>query len=86
MSINSDNEVTKRNKGDEYGDGDVEEKFGDDFEDEEDLDKEENVLGKLILKTRSLLLEQLKRVSFLLFSFRCQLSRMKMIINYFSLF
>jgi hypothetical protein len=63
MSINSDNEVTKRNKGDEYGDGDVAEKFGDDFEDEEDLDKEENFLGKLILKTRSLLLEQLKRVS-----------------------
>lgn len=63
MSINSDNEVTKRNKGDEYGDGDVEEKFGDDFEDEEDLEKEENFLGKLILKTRLLLLEQLKRVS-----------------------
>ena len=67
MSINIDHDLTKRNKGDEYGGGslndrDGDEKFGDDFEDEEDLDKEENFLGKLILKSRSMLMDQLRRV------------------------
>jgi hypothetical protein len=67
MSINIDHDLTKRNKGDEYGSGslndrDGDDKFGDDFEDEEDLDKEENFLGKLILKSRSMLMDQLRRV------------------------
>ena len=57
MSIKSGHEENLKSKHDDIANGQT------NLDDEEDLDNEENFLGKIVLKSRTFLMLQLRRVN-----------------------